>query len=200
MVKSGAVFIHDGEVASRGDPPGRFVIGCYPEGTDKLVESIATTLREAGFGAIATPEIMLYKWGKLLENLKNAVGAITNSAGEEANRIAQATQNEAEEILAHAGVRWIKSEEMLLLPKDANRPDNDLPSTYLGSTWQSLTRHQGTVETEFLNGEIVRVAQKMGKRAPINETLLHITEKMALNHEPPGKYTPAELIKILNLS
>ena len=62
-----------------------------------------------------------------------------------------------------------------------------------------MIRRQGTVETEFLNGEIVRIAKKLGRRAPINETLLRITEEMAANHEPPGKYTPAELIKILKL-
>jgi 2-dehydropantoate 2-reductase len=69
----------------------------------------------------------------------------------------------------------------------------------LGSTWQSLVRQQGTVETEYLNGEIVRLAQKLGKRALINETLLRITEEMAANHELPGKYTPAQLTKILKL-
>ena len=31
---------------------------------------------------------MPYKWGKLLENLANAVGAITNAAAGETNRIA----------------------------------------------------------------------------------------------------------------
>jgi 2-dehydropantoate 2-reductase len=55
------------------------------------------------------------------------------------------------------------------------------------------------VETEFLNGEIVRIAAKLGTRAPINETLLRITEEMAANRELPGKYTPVELAKILKL-
>jgi len=32
MVKAGAVFIRDGEVESRGNPPGRFVLGRYPDG------------------------------------------------------------------------------------------------------------------------------------------------------------------------
>ena len=45
MVKAGAVFIRDGEVESRSNPPGRLVIGRYPEGTDALVESVAVRLR-----------------------------------------------------------------------------------------------------------------------------------------------------------
>jgi 2-dehydropantoate 2-reductase len=67
----------------------------------------------------------------------------------------------------------------------------------LGSTWQSLVRNQGTVETDFLNGEIVRLAVERGIPAPVNQALLRITLEMAANHEKPGKYTPAELLKIL---
>ena len=200
MMKVEAVFTQDGEVTSLGDPPGRFVIGCYPEGTDELVESVAAKLRNAGYEVTVTPEIMPYKWGKLMLNLTNAVGAITNSSEEKSNRIARAAQNEGKEIFAQAGVRWIPTG--VTTPrrsKGADQPDNGSSGTPLGSTWQSLTRRQGTVETEFLNGEIVRIAKKLGKRAPINETLLRITEEMAANQEQPDKYTPAELIKILKL-
>ena len=49
-------------------------------------------------------------------------------------------------------------------PKDVIRPQNDLYGVPLGSTWQSLVRGQGTVETEFLNGEIVRLAAKLGTK------------------------------------
>ena len=200
LVAGGGVFTQDGEVTSRGDPPGRFMVGRYPEGTDELAESVAAKLRNAGYEVVVTPEIMPYKWGKLVLNLTNAVGAITNSSGEEANRIARAVQNEGKEILTQAGVRWIPIEESPpRWPKGTKRPIDGPSGMPLGSTWQSLTRRQGTVETEFLNGEIVRIAKKLGKRAPINETLLRITEEMAANHELPGKYTPAELIKILKL-
>ena len=68
------------------------------------------------------------------------------------------------------------------------------------STWQSLGRQQGTVETDFLNGEIVRVARKIGKIAPINETITRIAEEMAVKKEKPGKYTTAELSKLLGIS
>ena len=200
LVLGGGVFTQDGEVTSRGAPPGRFMVGRYPKGTDKLVESVAALLRNAGYEVVVTPEIMPYKWGKLLLNLTNAVGAITNSSGEEANRIAHAVQDEGKEILTQAGVRWIPIEESPpRWPKGAKRPIDGPSGIPLGSTWQSLTRRQGSVETEFLNGEIVRVAMKLGKEAPLNETLLRITEEMAANHELPGKYTPTELIKLLKL-
>ena len=200
LVVGGGVFTQNGEVTSRGEPPGHFMVGRYPEGTDELCESIATKLRKAGYEIVVTPEIMPYKWGKLLSNLNNAIGAITNAAGEDASRITLAVQNEGKEILTQAGVRWISVEERpVRRPTGIIQTVEGLFGTPLGSTWQSLVRRQGTVETEYLNGEIVRIAENLGKRAPINEALWHITEEMAANHELPGKYTPAQLIKILKL-
>ena len=200
LVIGGGVFTQNGEVTSRGEPPGRFMIGHYPEGTDELCESIATKLRNAGYEIVVTPEIMPYKWGKLLSNLNNAVGAITNAGGEDTSRIMLAVQNEGKEILAQAGVRWIRTTEPpVLRPTGIAQTGEGEFATPLGSTWQSLVRRQGSVETKYLNGEIVRIAENLGKRAPINEALLHITEEMAANHELPGKYTPAQLIKILKL-
>lgn len=198
-VEAGVGFTRDGEVISRGDPPGRLIVGRYPDGTDALVESVAAKLRNAGYEVVVTPEIMPYKWGKLIVNLINAVSAITNTAGDETNRITRAAQREGSEILAQAGVHWIPMKEPPRRPTSAAQPDKYPFGTSLGSTWQSLTRRQGTVETEFLNGEIVRIATKLGKRAPINETLLRVTEEMAANRELPGKYTPAELAKLLKL-
>jgi len=200
MVKAGAVFIRDGEVESRGNPPGRFVLGRYPDGTDALLASVASLLRNAGYEVEVTPEIMPSKWGKLLENLANAVGAITNVVGPEANRIALAAQDEGKEILSRAGIRWVPAKEAAPRPpKNITPPKNGNFGIPLGSTWQSLVRNQGTVETEFLNGEIVRLAAERGIPAPINEALLRITLEMAANREKPGKYTPAELIQILKL-
>jgi 2-dehydropantoate 2-reductase len=200
LVLGGGVFTQDGEVTSRGAPPGRFMVGRYPKGTDELAESVASLLRDAGYEVVVTPDIMPYKWGKLLLNLTNAVGAITNSSGEETNRVAQAVQVEGKDILTWAGVRWIPIRESPpRWPNGAKQPIDGSSGIPLGSTWQSLTRRQGSVETEFLNGEIVRVARKLGKEAPLNETLLRITQEMAANHELPGKYTPAELIKLLKL-
>ena len=201
MVKAILFYIQDGEVIARGDLPNHLVIGRYPEGTDELIEDVAAKLHNSGYEVTVTPEIMSYKYGKLIGNLTNAVGAITNFAGEEVEPITRAVQNEGKEILTMAGIKRVFAEEPLpSRPKDAvNQPYNGLSGVPLGSTWQSLTRRQGAVETEFLNGEIVRIAAKFGKRAPINETLLHITVEMAANHELPGKYSPIELIRLLKL-
>ncbi len=199
-VQIGATFINDGEVICRRDPPGWLVMGCYPTGTDDLVETVAANLRNAGFLVKVTPDVMPYKWGKLMLNLANATVAITNIRRGDSERIVKAAQEEAQRILAQAGIRWVTAEELEQEWPERNiKPRGVLPDDSGSSTWQSLTRRQGTVETDFLNGEIVHLAKRLGTRAPLNEKLLDICQEMASRHELPGKYTPAELSRLLGL-
>jgi len=198
MVRVGGVYINDGEVTARRDPPGWLIIGCYPTGTDSLVEMVAEKLRAAGFFVLVTPDVMPYKWGKLMGNLANSIVAITSTRDGDFDRIFRATQREAQELLAQAGIRWVSNQQLAEeWPDSAARPHSVLQVDAQSSTWQSLARRQGTVETDFLNGEIVRVAERLGTRAPINEALLHIMQEMAANNELPGKFTSTELCRLL---
>ncbi len=199
-VQIGATFVKDGEVICRRDPPGWLVMGCYPTGTDKLVETVAANLRRAEFLVKVTPDVMPYKWGKLMRNLVNATVAITNERGGENKLTNAAVNKEARDVLARAGIRWVTDEELEKeWPERSQPPRGVLPDDSGSSTWQSLTRRQGTVETDFLNGEIVRAAKRSGITAPLNEKLLHICLEMAAKRETPGKYTPAELSRVLGL-
>lgn len=200
MIRAGAVFLANGEVISRRDPPGSLVIGRYPQGTDQLTEDMAVKLRNCGYSVVVTADVMPYKWGKLVTNIANAVRAITDSKGEEVDFISRAVRQEFRNLLAKAGIRWVSPAE-----PPGERPEMTAPSgsgtdpESQSSTWQSLTRRQGSVETEFLNGEVVRLAKKLGEQAPINESLLRICKEMAVNREPPGKYTPNQLRSLLGL-
>ncbi len=200
MVRVGGVYLTDGEVIARRDPPGWLIMGRYPQGTDTLVETVAASLRKAGFSVLVTPDVMPYKWGKLLGNLANAIGAITNARGEENQQIAEAARQEAQELLRRAGIRWVSAQELSREWPEINKtPRRVLEVEAQSSTWQSLARRQGTVETEFLNGEIVRLARRLDADAPINEALARIAQEMAANREPPGKYTLAQLRARLGL-
>jgi len=199
-VRVGGVFVNNGEVIARRDPPGGLIMGVYPVGTDDLVDAMATNLRDAGFYVLVTSDVMPYKWGKLMLNLGNAIGAITNMRGGDNDRILRAAQQEAREILSKAGIRWISAEELALQwPEITVQPRSSLDTEAQSSTWQSLARQQGTVETDFLNGEIVRLAEGLGTQAPINERLLCIVQQMTTNRELPGKYTSAELCRLIGL-
>lgn len=195
-----AAYLAEGEAIARRDPPGWLVMGRYPTGTDALVETVAALTRSAGFFTMVTPDVMPYKWGKLMQNLANAAIAITNTREGDIAVIVEAAQQEAQALLAQAGIRWVSEEELAReWPERDIQPRSSTPIGPQNSTWQSLARRQGTVETEFLNGEIVRLARKSGRQVPVNEGLLHIAQEMAASREPPGKYTPAQLCALLGL-
>jgi len=199
-VRVGGEYLKNGEVICRRDPPGWLIMGRYPVGKDGLVEVVAGSLRRAGFYVLVTPDVMPYKWGKLMLNLGNAIGAITNARDGDNGRIGAAVRQEAQEVLSQAGIRWVSEEQLAVAwPESAEHPRSVLKTEGQSSTWQSLARGQGTVEADFLNGEIVRVAKRLGKRAPLNEALSRIVQEMAARRELPGKYTPGELLKMLGL-
>ncbi len=201
MVRVSAEYITDGEVTSHRDPPGWYIIGRYPEGTDEIAEAVAEELRTAGYLVRTTADVMPYKWGKLMSNLNNAIVAITNGDRESMRSIYYAVFREAQAIVQKAGIKWISHEQVAKDWTEITAPlHGRLNTEAQSSTWQSLARRQGSVETEFLNGEIVRVAKRLGLQAPINEKLTEISQEMAANHEPPGKYTPAQLSEILELN
>jgi len=201
MVRVGAVYLEDGEVTARRDPPGWFIIGCYPRGSDGLAEAVAENLRDASFLVMTTEDVMPYKWGKLMGNLGNAIGAITGGRWADVMPIMQAAQQELRELLSQADIHWISQEEVNKEWSDITAPlRGRLDTEAQSSTWQSLARKQGTVETEFLNGEVVRLALRMGRQAPINEKIVKVAQEMAANQELPGKYTPAQLSSLLGLA
>ena len=201
VVRVGAVYLDDGEVVSRRDPPGWLVIGRYPKGTDEVIEAVAPMLRSAEFPVLVTPDVMPYKWGKLMTNVVNAIGAITNARGDDVEPIARATRKKLQDLLAQAGLRWVSAEQLAQEWPAMNMPLRGRVDTEAqSSTWQSLARGQGTIETEFLNGEVVRLAEKLGRQAPINEKLIRISQEMAANHDSPGKFTPDQLCALLGLN
>ncbi|HUO38393.1 MAG TPA: ketopantoate reductase C-terminal domain-containing protein [Mycobacterium sp.] len=65
------------------------------------------------------------------------------------------------------------------------------------STWQSLIRQTGDVETDFLNGEIVRLAHRLSMAAPVNSVLASPGREAAREGQGPGRYTASQLAALL---
>lgn len=194
----GSVFLNHGEVTARMDPAGWLVMGRYPKGTDALVEAVAEQCREAQLVVRVTPDIMPYKWGRIMNNLRNAVGAITDAGRADCMELSNLAQKELNELLNEAGICYVTSAQMTQEWPELN---TEVPQYVAGeaqsSTWQSLARRHGSVETDFFNGEVVRLAGKLGKKATVNEGLNRIVQEMAAKREPPGKYTIVELKQLL---
>ena len=137
----------------------------------------------------------------MLSNLGNAIEAITGAESHGSESIIQAVEREFKELLPLAGLSWICQEDVNnQWPELVHPSGGSLKPITGGSTSQSLARQQGSVETEFLNGEIVRLAKKLGKNAPVNAKLIEISQTMAVNHEKPGKYTPQQLAALLRIN
>ena len=175
--------------------PGLLDVGCFPEGTDERAERVAAALRAGGFESVVRPDIMAWKHRKLLLNLGNAAQAAC-PPDDDRDRLTELARGEGERVLAAARVRLVSEEE-----DDARRGDlldtRSMRARGGGSTWQSLRRRTGDVETDYLNGEISLLGRRHGVPTPVNDFLRDVSWRMAAAGAEPGSLSAADLLKEL---
>ena len=66
-----------------------------------------------------------------------------------------------------------------------------------GSSWQSLRRGTGDIETDFLNGEIVLLGRIHGVPTPANELLQRLARDLAVTHYAPGAILSSAILERL---
>ncbi len=180
-----------GEIAAFADPlVGVLTIGRYPVGADRLVDTVCADLEDSGIGAVPSPAVMRWKYAKLLANLGNALEAVVGPIeGDAALGVLARARSEGERALHAAGIDFASPEE------DAQTRSRwhiaDIPGVTRGggSTWQSLARGTGTVETDYLAGEIVLLGREHGVPTPVNDTLQRVADDLARRRLPPGSVT-----------
>ena len=64
------------------------------------------------------------------------------------------------------------------------------------SSWQSLARGTGAIETDYLNGEIVLLGRLHGVPTPLNAALCTVAGRYARQGRPPGELEAAELLGV----
>lgn len=172
--------------ASSSPTTGILDIGRFPAGVDVLAEDVAAALRSSTFSSEARPDVMRFKHAKLLMNLANAVEALFGPRENTAD-LARRARQEGRACLAAAGIDAATREE-----DKARRADLltireiDGEPRAGGSTWQSLARDTGSVEVDFLNGEIVLLGRVHGVATPVNEALQRWTNDAARAGLAPG--------------
>ncbi len=193
LVFAPTTFLEPGKVLIHSDPVrGGLDVGKYPRGIDALAETIAGDCQRAGFGASTTDRVMRLKYGKLLGNLESAVQALAGRNGLGSDLVAR-LRREATDVLERAGIDYATLEEI------AERFSfvNDLPvegrTRGGGSSWQSLARGAGSIETDYLNGEIVRLGEAHGVPTPCNRALVGLALQAAREHWAPAALTSQEL-------
>ena len=63
-----------------------------------------------------------------------------------------------------------------------------------------MSRGTGNVETDFFNGEIVRLAHRHGTTAHINAALARAARSAVRNGLGPSRYSAAQLAELLGIN
>jgi 2-dehydropantoate 2-reductase len=136
-------------------------------------------------------DIRAVQWSKLVMNLNNAIGALTDVPTPTLifdpgyRRVLAAVMGEAIRVIRAAGIRPARLGAipvryfplMLRLPtrvlRVVARAQLEMDPTARSSMWQDLHARR-TTEIDELNGEIVRLAEKNGMRAPVNAAVVRL--------------------------
>jgi 2-dehydropantoate 2-reductase len=192
-LEPGVVLAHSAPV------PGVVDLGRFPSGADALAEEVASDLRRAGFASEVRAEIQPWQWAKLLTNLLNALHAACGS-GADFGELPAALRAEGEACLRAAGIPFVGAAEfgarsrgvVRLVPIEGEARGG-------GSSWQSLARGTGSIEADYLNGEIALLGRLHGVATPRNAALQALAARLARERRPPASLSVIELRAALAL-
>jgi thiosulfate/3-mercaptopyruvate sulfurtransferase len=198
VVASGAPLV-GGLVLGRADRRAASVAAAEPAGPDPVdlaAAQIAADLARASFATTVVADIARYKAGKLLGNLAYNLDAAA-SPGPLRDAVATAAVDEARAVLAAAGLDAAEPTAAPGLDLTAWKIEDVPGHDRLGSsTWQSLARG-GSVESDYLNGEIVLLARLHGLAAPVNTAVARWIAGTARRGGLPAGLGLAELAAVL---
>lgn len=170
---------------------GELVIEQHGAATDRVLEA----LRRAGLAAAASADIDGVLWGKLLFNLNNPINALAgiplrDELGQAAyRRVLAAAIAEALGALRAAGISPVGAAGVppALVPAILRLPDGlfrrvarrmlAIDPQARSSMWEDLQRGRQT-EIDYINGEVVRLAERLGRPAPVNRRLVALIKAL----------------------
>lgn len=178
-----------------------------------LTEELARTLRATPGELFLTDEPLALAWGKLLLNLNNAINALSGKtllaelSERPYRRVLAASMREALSVLTAAGISPAKVGPMSpkLIPAFVSAPD--FVFNTIGLRLQKIDANARSsmaddfaagrpTEIDFLNGEVVRLAESLGRTAPVNAAIVRLIREA----EAGGKryWTGEELLKAIS--
>jgi 2-dehydropantoate 2-reductase len=186
-VMAPTTFLEPGVVQAHSAPvTGILDLGRYPSGSDALAADVAAAFAASTFSAEAVTDIMRWKYAKLLKNLGNAVEALCEPSARR-SEIGHRARLEGIACFEAAGIAYASEEEdtarragrVRLLPAGGRDHQG-------GSSWQSLRRKAGSIETDYLNGEIALLGRLHGVATPVNSLLQRLAGESARSGGAPG--------------
>ena len=194
VVMMPATYIAAGEVTAFGTPKhGLFDIGCYPSGTSGAVDTVCAALNASGFAAYAHEDVMRGKYGKLFLNLANGIDSALGAEARD-GPWAQKARDEARAVYTKAGIAF--DDVGAADPRrEALMQLGDVPgAARVGSSAaQSLERGAGSIEVDYLNGEIAWLGRLHGVPTPVNAFFTDLAQKLVVAGKPPGSLSDAEV-------
>lgn len=189
-----ATYLKPGEVTAFGTPKhGLFDVGRFPSGTNSAVETLCAALNASGFAAFAHEDVMRAKYGKLLMNLNNGIDSALGAEARDGVYAQRATA-EALAVYKAAGIEYDDVGAGSPRRKELMRDGKVKGAPRVGSSAaQSLARGAGSIETDYLNGEIALLGRLHGVPTPVNGFFAELAAELSAQGEKPGSLSFDEI-------
>ncbi len=169
--------------------------------------AIADTVGGGPAALALSSEMLGLAWGKLLINLNNAVNALSGRTlieqlqEHDYRRVVAASQREGLRLLKRASIRPTKIGAVppSLLPLVIGSPDWLFNNVFL-KAWKIDEKARSSMaddlaagrktEVDYINGELVALADRLGAKAPVNRAIVTLVRWAETGAKP---WTPAAL-------
>ncbi|RFU47676.1 2-dehydropantoate 2-reductase [Paraburkholderia sp. DHOC27] len=167
------------------------------------MQRFADEFRNAGLPLTQHADMLPVQWAKLLLNLNNAINALANrplkeELSQRAYRLCLAmAQREALGLLKRAGIKPVKVTPLPTswIPRVLSVPDAvferlgramlTIDPLARSSMSDDLAAGRAT-EIDWINGEVVKLAQRLGHAAPVNQRLCELVRQAEGSAERPS--------------
>ena len=176
-------------------------LGRYPTGVDERAREIAHTIASSHYDSDARPDIMRFKYAKLVVNLGNAASAICEP-GAAREELIDRVKEEGLAALDAAGIDHAAGDVDDVLGRWERYGVRDIGGTprHGSSTWQSIARGASAIETDYLNGEIVLLGRLHGVATPLNQALCELAGDHLRQRRPPETLVPRHVFEHANVA
>ncbi len=167
------------------------------------LQPFAGDFERAGLPLVQHADMLPVQWAKLLLNLNNAINALSNRPLKEElaqrayRRCLAMAQQEALALLARAGIKPARLTPVppTWMPHFLSLPDGwfarlgramlTIDPLARSSMSDDLQAGRAT-EVDWINGEVVSLARRVGQRAPVNERLCELVHEAERNATRPA--------------